>query len=83
MLFNEWFVTFIDEKGLNLDYEFLVEHNGQTHFLDLAFMVELIQKASTQEKRKIKETLVILDFSNRNILHYIEFLANAYVKANY
>ena len=81
--YEKWLKTFIEEKGLDLDSEFTVEHEGNIHFINLGFLVEVILKSSKEEQEKIQNTIVRLDFINGNVMHFFEHLAFAYIVHNY
>lgn len=81
--YEKWIRTFIEEKGLDIDLEFTIEHNNTTHFITLGFIIDLIVKAQKQEQEQIKNKIVYIDFRNGDVIHFFEFLANAYIKTNY
>lgn len=81
--FQRWLERFIEEKGLNLDHEFTVEHGENIHFLTLDFLVQIILKAPKHEQEQIKNKIVYIDFRNGNVMHFFNFLADAYIKTNY
>lgn len=79
---NSFFRTMVEEKGI-LNNEFEVTHNGMTHFMNVEIVIELIESAPKHEQRKIKDTFSMIDFKNGDLMHYIKFLAEAFVKMNY
>lgn len=81
--FQRWLETFIDEKGLDLDHEFTVEHGEDIHFLTLEFLVQIILKAPKHEQMQIRQKFVYIDFRNGDVMHFFNFLAGAYIKNNY
>lgn len=81
--FEKWLATFIEEKGLDLDHEFVYFHNEVTHFMTLDALIEIILKASKKEQDQIKDKLVYIDFRNGNVMHFFNFLGEAYIKTNY
>ena len=81
--YEKWLRTFIEEKGLGLDSEFTVEHEGNIHFISLDFLVGVILKASKEEQEKIKNTIVKIDFMNGDTMHFFNHLATAYIVHNY
>lgn len=79
---QKYFDLFFDEK--QLPYElFEIEHQGQMHFIDTDFVIELIKGAPAAEQKQIRNTLVKIDFANGNVNHFLKFLAEAYVKNQY
>jgi hypothetical protein len=80
--FSKWLDTFMTEKNLPIrTYE--IEWNGQAHFVESDFVVELAKQSSDSEKSFIKQTIVKIDFMNGDVHHFLEHLANAYVRANF
>lgn len=81
--FEKWLRTFIEEKGLDYDHEFVYFHNETTHFMTLGALVEIMVKASAQEQKQIKDKIVYIDFKNGNVMHFLNFLGEAYIKTNF
>lgn len=81
--YEKWLRTLIEEKGIYTDYEFTIEHNNQIHFMTLDFLISAILTSSEKEKKQIKNILVMIDFKNGDILHFLEHLAKAYIRCNY
>lgn len=81
--FQRWLERFIEEKELNLDHEFVFTKEGNTHFMSLEFLVELMFKAPKHEQEQIKNKIVYIDFKNGDVMHFFNFLAGAYIKTNY
>ncbi|MDM5205343.1 hypothetical protein [Cytobacillus kochii] len=72
----------IEEKEL-LNEVIFIEHDGVLHFVEVTFLLEVIENASQREKEQIKNTFSIIDFKNGNLMHYLKFLAEAYIPNNY
>lgn len=81
--YEKWLRTFIEEKGLDLDSEFTVEHRNNTHFITLGFLIEVILKASKKEQEQIQNIIVQIDFKNGDVMHFFNHLAHGYIKTNY
>lgn len=81
--FNRWFETFIEEKELDLDYPFIIDHEGFTHVVELGHLKEIILRCSRYEQKAIKEKLVYIDFFNGDVMDFFSHLAKAYIKTNY
>ena len=73
--FNSWFSTFINEKNLPYVAWEIVDHSGMTHFIDSDVVIETIKNASSYDQRKIKETLIKIDFHNGDVIHFFRHLA--------
>jgi len=77
MKFNEWLDTLIDEKGIDKEEEITVEGESGTNFMTVETVVEAIKATGTQEQGKIKDTLVLIDFKNGDIVRFFRYLAQA------
>jgi len=78
MNFNKWFDTFLSEKELD-ETDFIIEKDGFTHILEWDVLISFIKSLSMQEKEKIKEKIVYIDFRNGDICHFFEYLAKGYI----
>ena len=83
MDFKEWLSKFVEEKELDIEHEFYVEHKGNVHFIELSVVIMMCKKTSIEQQELIKKTLVKLDFYNANVMHYFEHLAKCYVQNNF
>lgn len=81
MLFNQWIDTFVSEKEIDESTEFTIDSKGVIHFVSIRLLIEFIKKQPNETKRKIKETLIFLDFRNADILDYFNFMAKGYIKS--
>ena len=77
MKFNEWLDTLINEKGIDREEEITVEGESGTNFMTVETVVEAIKATGKQEQGKIKDTLVLIDFKNGDIVHFFRHLAQA------
>ena len=77
-----FFRKMIEEKDL-LNEVISVEHDKIQHIVEVSFLLEVIENASEREKEQIKNTFSIIDFKNGNLMHYLKFLAEAYISNNY
>ena len=75
--FTEWFDTFIEEKGIDLEEAFTVEGESGTNFMTVGMVVEAIKSAPIAEQQAIKSMIVRLDFANQPIVPYFKHLAQA------
>jgi hypothetical protein len=79
---EKYFELFFEEKEIGWE-SWEIEHNGETHFIDTDFVIELIKGAPAREQEQIANTLRKIDFANGNVNHFLKFLAEAYIKTNY
>lgn len=82
LILATFFRKMIEEKEL-LNEAISVEHNGFQHIVEVSFLLEVIENASEKEKQQIKNTFSLIDFKNGNLMHYLKFLAQAYISNNY
>ena len=76
--FNRWIDTFLDEKGIDGEETLEVEaSDGTTNIIPVGCLVEAFKGTSTGEQRAIKRTLVLIDFKNGDVRHYLTHLAKA------
>ena len=74
---KRYLTRLIEEKGRDLDDEINLDgHIGLTYRM----LVDYIHEAKTYHK-KIKWTLVMIDFKNGDVFHYLDFLAEGMVEA--
>jgi uncharacterized protein (DUF169 family) len=71
-----------EEKGILLN-SFEVEVDGIVHMMNVDQIVQLIENAPHHEQKHIKDTFSKIDFANGDLMHYIKFLATAFIKMNY
>ena len=78
--FNTWIDTFTEEKGLDLEATFDVEGKSGTNTIPYAVIVEHIKITPKHEQDSIKNTLVMIDFKNGDVLHFFRHLGQAIAK---
>lgn len=78
-IFNDWIDTLISEKGIDLDQIMTIPSDGifGDNMIPVQVVIDAIKSTSKQEQKAIKKTLVMIDFKNGDILHYIKHLAQA------
>lgn len=72
--FQKWFTTFLEEKGVDMS-EFVTAGDGSS--LQVGDVCSVIMGAPSDEQASIKKTLVLIDFKNGSVLHFIKHLAKA------
>ena len=70
--FNDWFLTFLEEKAIDLS-EF-VRIAGKGH-APLGAVCSVITGCTSSEQAGIRKMLVELDFRNGDCVDYLKFLA--------
>lgn len=79
---KSFFKRMVEEKGL-LEESVTIQHEGFTHIMEVAVLIDLIESTSEEEKEKITKAFSLIDFRNGDLLHYLRFLAAAYLTHNY
>lgn len=73
---RKYLEALITEKGERLDSDILEGHFG----LDYAMLIDYIEQAP-QHHKVMRDTLVMIDFKNGDVFHYLKHLATGMVKA--
>lgn len=77
MEFNKWLDTLVNEKGYDVETIIEVEGKGGLNIMSLEVVLNAIKNTCQEEKESIKNTLVIIDFTNRDCMHFFKYLAKA------
>ncbi|WP_329385741.1 DUF3991 domain-containing protein [Anaerofustis sp. HA2171] len=72
--FNKWFDTFIQEKD-NIKEFIILNKDDNIHMFSTEDLCKHIKKFSIEEKEKIKDTLVKLDYVNADIMDFFNYIA--------
>lgn len=72
-----WIDRLVSEKELDTEHTFEVEGESGPNLIPLAVVIEHVKIATRQEQAQIKRTLVKIDFTNRDPMHFFEYLAQA------
>jgi hypothetical protein len=74
--FDHWLDTFIEEKGIE-DHLFEVVGPLGLNLIPLSCVTEFCKTADDDVQAKMKETLVLMDFTNDNVLVFFSVVAEA------
>jgi hypothetical protein len=74
---RDYLETLLSEKGIDIETPIEVEGESGTNFMSVKIVVEAICSTTKQEQDKIKDTIVIIDFKNGDLMHYFNHLAKA------
>lgn len=77
MTFTKWLDTFLSEKGIDLDHPITVEGKSGPNYMEVSHVVAAMKATSAAEQAQIKTTLVMIDFRNGDVMHFIKHLAKA------
>lgn len=75
--FYTWLDNFVKEKGIDISKEFKTSKLGISQTFSYEDIINNIKAAPENEQSIIKDTLVKLDFANKDILDYLRFLSKA------
>jgi hypothetical protein len=77
-----YFDRFFDEKDLPYRQWEITDVHGSVHLIDSDHVIATLRALpeGTDEARKIRATLVRIDFANGDVGHYLGFLAHALVR---
>ena len=79
--FNKWLATFVEEKGLDLDFTFEVEGPGWgVNMIPLGCVVDFMKTTDAITKSKVKDTLVKIDFMNGDVMDFFNHCAAGLAK---
>jgi len=67
----------LNEKGINRELHLDIEGNSGLNIIPLQIVVDAIINTNKEEQNQIKKTLVMIDFKNGDVMHYIKHLAQA------
>jgi hypothetical protein len=71
--FASWLLTFVSEKGLDVEHRFEVDGpQGMINSIPLSNVITAMCHGSADEQEAIRNQLVALDFANRNVMDYFE-----------
>jgi hypothetical protein len=79
--FEKWLNTFVDEKGLDRDYEFKVPDHpiyGAVVGLTLDIVIKALVGAPADIQKKVKDKLVLIDYANGDVMHFFQYIAEFY-----
>ena len=77
--------TLLNEKGISLDYTFEIpsENIFGKQFVPIEVVIEFIGSLDKGTQLKIQETLMIIDFKNGNVIHFLEFITKGMVELKF
>ena len=83
--FRNYLTTLLKEKGISLQHTFEIPSDSifGNHFVPMEVVLEFIESLDNQTQSKIKETLVLIDFKNGNVLHYMEYITKGMVQLKF
>lgn len=74
---------FFEEKEIE-HRTFAVEHNGTVHMVESDFLQTIIiDHTPTGEQMQIRAIIAQIDFRNEDVNHFLEHLAQGYIKSNF
>lgn len=76
---KSFFRTMMEEKEL-MNQVFTIGEREDLHIFEVENVIELIEATTPEEQEVIKEMFSKIDFHNGDLLHYIKFLADCFLK---
>ena len=76
MTFSKWLDTLVEEKNI-ADRAIEVEGASGLNVMPLEILTDAIKAAPAAEQAQIKNTLVMIDFKNGDVMHFFNHLAKA------
>lgn len=76
---QSFFCKMAEEKDL-LNQCFTIIEKDEFHTFEVSQVIELIENSTPEEQEIIKEMFSKIDFHNGDLLHYIKFLADCFLK---
>lgn len=75
----------LDEKGISQDYVFTLDTNDYWghHIIPMEVLIEFIDNMNPQTQTQIKQKLVVIDFKNGDILHFLEFITRKMIEVQF
>jgi hypothetical protein len=78
-LSKSFYRRMIEEK--NLIHEVIeIESEEMVHFVEMELLLSLIEQAPETEKKSILNTMSKIDFCNGDLMHFLKYLAEHYIK---
>lgn len=75
--FSKWLNTLVEEKGYDTENIIMVDGPSGQNMMPLEIVLTAIKNTCREEKAKIKNTLVAIDFKNGDCLGFFKHLAGA------
>ena len=84
-MIHKYIRTLLEEKGISLNHTFEIESDGVfgNHYVPMEVLIEFIDSLSPTIQGQIKTKLVMIDFKNGNILHFLEYLSKGMVQVKF
>jgi hypothetical protein len=83
--FRNYLTVLLKEKGISLEHTFEIPSDSiwGNHLVPMEVVIEFIESLDKPTQSKIKETLVMIDFKNGNVLHYMEYITKGMVQLKF
>ena len=84
-MIHNYIKTLLEEKGISLNHTFEIESDGVfgNHHVPMEVLIEFIDSLSPTIQGQIKNKLVMIDFKNGNVLHFLEYLSKGMVQVKF
>jgi hypothetical protein len=77
--------TMIIEKGISTEHTFEIKSESVFggHFVPMEVLIEFISSLDKPTQEQILKTLIMIDFKNGNILHFLEYITKGMVQLQF
>ena len=77
--------TLLSEKGISTEHTFEIKSEGMfgNHFVPIEVVIEFILSLDRPTQEQIVKTLVMIDFKNGNVLHFLEYITKGMVQLQF
>ena len=79
---QEYLQKFFEEKALE-EKVYAVEYGRHLHFIETEIVINLIMEAHPLEQEQIANVLRIIDFHDGDVHHFLNHLAEGFIKTHY
>ena len=79
MSFTNYINTLLEEKNIDQESHLNFESNDLAHIMPIACVVEFINTLPDHAKEQIKKTLVMIDYKNGDVKHFLTYIAKGMV----
>jgi len=73
--FDDWFSRFLEEKEL-VDKVFEINTNKGWNYIPMGVIQEYVSQYDPIVKNTFRGRLILIDFNNGNIYHFLEYIAS-------
>ena len=80
MTFDKRLNKFINEYEPDHNHVFEIEHGGAVYTMEFEVLVGSIIALPAENQKKIRDTIVKIDSHNGDVMHYLNYVAEGFIK---